>query len=433
MINFLKKIVENIPFSIGSKLVFVPFKYRLGTAYTDFVKEQIIYDNLNQKEKESFVVNRFAKIFEYAKSNFPFYEELYKKHNVYNLKILTFEDIKKVPIISKQDLRPFVDNFEGALKINTGGTSGEPFSFYVDKNAFAREWSHMHAIWAKKGYSQKDLKITLRGKDLGNKNIQYNPVHNEFIINTYKSVVSFKEEFFRLIYKRNIKYIHGYPSAIYNFLKDLDTVITAEEKEFFKSKIKACFLGSEFPTPIIKKYLSNIWELDYISWYGHSEMCVLAHDELKINTYVPYNTYGYTEVSGNKLIGTSYYNLDMPLIRYDTGDIVSAKYYDSGMLENFTITQGREGEFIFDNEGNKIPLTALIFGRHHRAFDLVDFIQVKQDDETKEVIFFLVSKNEKLLNDRELLNLDNINLDFEIKHITKPYITKAGKVKLKIE
>ena len=432
---FLKRIVELIPYSIGSKLVFIPFKLRLGSGYTKSSNDILRFKNLKISEQEDFIVSRFSDIFEYAKTTFPFYTELYKKHGVIDLKIKCLKDIEKVPIISKSDIRDYITQFNGSLKLNTGGSTGEPFVFYVDKNAFAREWAHMHTIWKLKEYSPKDIKITFRGKDLGNRNIVFNTVHNEFIINTYKSISLFKDEFIQLLIKHDVKYIHGYPSAIYNFLKEFEEVANEDEKQMLKNSIIACFLGSEFPTPIITSYLSEKWNFDYISWYGHSEMCILAYDLLKNNKYIPFNTYGYTEVVDDKLIGTSFHNYDMPLIRYNTGDIVSANYYDNGLVKDFTITEGREGEFIIDNNGTKIALTALIFGRHHKAFEYVDFIQVKQDVISGQVIFYLVAKEKvkSIIIEKEMLDLQNINIDYAIEFIENPIKTKMGKVKLKIE
>jgi len=425
--HLLKKKVENISYPIGSKLALIPYSFRLGNDYTMFKK--LIESNTIDENK--YTINHFSKIFEYAKNSFAFYKEFYTNAGVFDLKIASLKDIEKIPVITKEDIRKHFNDFSGAMLLNTGGTSGEPFSFFVDKNAFAREWAHMHHIWRLKGYSYTDLKVTLRGKDLGDKNIIYNPVHNEFIVNTYKNAASFKDEIISLFKRRKIKYLHGYPSAIYNFLSELESVISKEEKEILKSNLKACFLGSEFPMPHIITYLESKWNLDYISWYGHSEMCILAYDEHKTNEYKPFNTYGYTEVVDNRLIGTSFHNFDMPLIRYDTGDIVEPTYADNGLLSCFKITQGRNGDYIIDKKNKQIPLTALIFGRHHEAFNFAQFIQVKQNKPGK-VIFYITTSEIDRSKINQSLNLKNIDIDFSIQTINKPFKTKAGKVKLKV-
>ena len=160
-------------------------------------------------------------------------------------------------------------------------------------------------------------------------------------------------------------------------------------------------------------------------------MCILAQEKFE-NKYFPYQTYGYCEVIENKLIGTSYNNFDMPLIRYDTGDIVKAQFSNSGIINYFTVTNGRVGEFITDNDGVKIPLTALIFGRHHKAFEYFDFIQVEQNESSKKVTFYLTSNSKNIIYNDSLLNISNVNIDYNVVIIKSPLKTISGKVNLKI-
>ena len=54
-------------------------------------------------------------------------------------------------------------------------------------------------------------------------------------------------------------------------------------------------------------------------------MCFLAYDESKNNQYKPFFSYGLTENVDGHLVGTSFHNFDMPLIRYDTGDLIASE------------------------------------------------------------------------------------------------------------
>lgn len=426
----IKNLVQHVPYSIGHLLAKIPFSVRFGTIYPEF--SELIEELENgQIDKEQYIIGHFSKVFEFAKIHYSFYQNLYKKSGIYELKIKSLEDIKKVPIVTKAMLRDHVRDFSGAMRINTGGTSGEPFSFYIDKNAFAREWAHMHAIWQLKNYRYTDLKLTLRGKNLGNTSFIYNPVHNEFILNTYKPLQTFKNELIHLFKTQEIKYLHGYPSTIFEFLKNIEQLCHPYEQNIIRRNLVACLLSSEFPHPNITAYFTRVWNLDYISWYGHSEMCVLAYDEGKENRYKPFISYGYPEVIEHNLIGTSWHNFDMPLIRYNTGDIVEGSWDTQGILQYFSVTEGRNVDYITDCEGNKIALTALIFGRHHKAFNYVKFIQVQQID-TGKIIFYLIADPGEIPHTNELLDLSNVNINYEIKVIQSPYKTKAGKLKLKI-
>ena len=96
---------------------------------------------------------------------------------------------------------------------------------------------------------------------------------------------------------------------------------------------------------IIKQH----WNLDWISWYGHSEMCFLAYDESKNNQYKPFFSYGLTENVDGHLVGTSFHNFDMPLIRYDTGDLIASENRKGQLMEAFSITQGRNANALSDS------------------------------------------------------------------------------------
>lgn len=141
MRKLLKNIVETIPYSIAKYLVKVPYEVRLGSEYSRFS------NLLTGCEKDDvYVVEQFNRIFQFAKDAFPFYEQLYKEAGVYNLVITSISDIELLPIVTKPMLRESLAQFSGAMKLNTGGTCGAPFEFFVDKGAFPREWAHMHCI-----------------------------------------------------------------------------------------------------------------------------------------------------------------------------------------------------------------------------------------------------------------------------------------------
>ncbi len=433
MASKIKELVSKIPYPIGKILTNVPFHLRLGKAYTDYKQLVESSQNWSLDEKTAYVIDNMNRIKNHAQTSFDFYKNLYVENDVFDLKIKDLSDWSKIPLVSKENLRKRTTDFSGKYLINTGGTSGEPFSFYIDKQAWAREWAHMHYIWSLKGYSYKLPKITLRGKDLGDDIYRFNPIHNEFVINTYKSYsnVHNSKKIVDLILNKKIKYVHGYPSAIFTFFSELEKVISIDDHEKIKATLKVALLGSEFPLKYMMEYLEDKWNLDYISWYGHSEMSTLAFDLHKDNSYQPLVTYGYAELVSDELVATSYHNVDMPLIRYKTGDLISG-VTDNGILSSFTIKEGRSGDFIEDKNGKNISLTSMIFGRHHKAFDVFDFVQVKQEIPGAAIIFVTNKSNYKVEELHTYFNFDNINIEFSFIELKEPVLSKAGKFKLKL-
>ena len=385
-------------------------------------------------ENESYAVEHFRRIFEYAREKFPCYRELYEKAGVLDLKIVTLADIKKVPRIDKAWAREHFAEFKGAYRLNTGGSSGEPTAFWMDKDCWAREWAHMHTIWERLGYKYTDLKLAIRGKNLGKRPFIYNPVHNEYIINTYFNVKDYAANLKRLFEKRKVRWFHGYPSSIHQFILECENAFGKDGvSELFKD-VKGLLLSSEYPHPnLVAKF--EEYGLKWISWYGHSEMAVLAYGTFEHSNnpnnrtiiYHPFVTYGLAEVEDGHLLGTSYHNFDMPLIRYDTGDLVEE------VGGGFKIKEGRNGDFIEGKNGKKIPLTALIFGRHHKAFDVVDYVQIAQTEPGKATM--VVSGSKDVLGGKpisDLFDLTNVAIDFDMEIVDKPIRTAAGKLKLKV-
>jgi len=427
----LKQITEKIPYSLGKFTAHIPFSLRLGSEYTRFCGLIKMYENASTELKNKYLIQNLNNIVQHAQKNIPFYQNLYGKSEI---RIETLEDYEALPLITKPQIREYTKQSTGAMLLNTGGSTGEPTSFYIDKNAWAREWAHMHFIWALREYKQTDLIITMLGKNLGDDLYRYNAVHNEIKINPYMFSRENSGQIVDLFKKFPIKFFQGYPSSIYNFFRELELVLNSAEKKLIQSKIKSCFLSSEYPLPYMVDYLKDVWQINFISWYGHSEMCILAFDKENSSRYTPFITYGYAEDVGGLLCGTSFHNYSMPLIRYSTGDIIDSKKDDYGALEYFVIKEGREGDFIEDKSGNKIPLTSMVFGRHHTIFNHTDYLQIFQRRKG-EATFFITFIGEKLIsyeNVHLFFDLSNLALDFDFIFLKSPIRTKGGKLKLKL-
>lgn len=432
MVKGIKSLVEMIPYCIGNHLSKVPFSWRLGSVYVRMKEECVRAIEWPDVERERYSVEKFRTIFKYAREHFQCYRELYEKAGVLDLEVKSFADIAKVPIIDKAWARKHFMEFKGAYRLNTGGSSGEPTAFWGDRECWAREWAHMHTIWEMLGYDYRDLKLAIRGRNLGKCPFYYNPVHNEYIINTYLNVKDYVAKLTRLFAKRNVKWFHGYPSSIYQFVLECEEAYGKEGTHELLKSVRGLLLSSEFPLPYMKDKF-NEYGLKWISWYGHTEMCVLSYDKDCGNRYRPFATYGFAEVANGHLIGTSFHNFEMPLIRYDTCDLVEAtKVSAGGMVEEFAIKEGRSGDFIEDKHGKKIPLTALIFGRHHKAFDVADYIQIGQNEPGKAILYVTLGDSSWKGDIGNLFDLTNVDVDFDFKVLDKPIRTAMGKLKLRV-
>lgn len=432
-------LAEMIPPSAGVMLNYIPFRIRLGKQYKKYYTRA---DKLMKEEstrKLDFIIFNMNSIFRHFRQNSPFYNHFLLQSGCTITEIRSLDDITALPLITKASLREMPIESRTILKygmkqVNTGGTSGSPLSFFLEDNFYSREWSHMHYMWRKIGYDPTMTKITIRGKNILSI-YKYRFNQNEFLINSYYSFR--KEDYSHLLKvfrKYNTQFIHGYPSAIYYFLKEI-SVNAPFLLEFLQKNIKGVMFGSEYPSPHFRDYIENLLTDNTISWYGHTEGVVLAGEIFKKFEYIPFHSYGYTEAVKKEghyhLVGTSYDNLAAPFIRYDTEDLITPKFNDAGLLESFRITEGRIGEFVMDKNDKKISLTALIFGRHHKLFERVNFIQVKQIIPGQIIVYY--SNSSLIENPADMFDSSNLNIDVFFQQVREPFKTSFGKIPLLIK
>lgn len=444
-INFqlvAKKIVENVPVPFGYWVPYIPFSWRLGRQYKDSQKEIAKFARLDPDERREYIFERVRNIVRFAFYNNNFYREFYKGKGYDINSLKSFEDISKIPVVKKDDLKQYDLEYrsiirKGRLMLNTGGSSGEPLTFYVDGGAFAREWAHMHFIWSKLGYRQTDLALTFRGRNLGKKILKFNPLHNEVFVNGYADISEVTSAIRSLCRTKNVAYLHGYPSSIYNYVcywfKYAPDVIKS-----LNNSLRGIFFTSEYPAPLYRNTIESAFNIPTISWYGHSEMAIIAYEREKKYDYYPMHTYGYCEAIPNEngdyhLVGTSYDNVVSPFIRYDTGDIVVPEFKDS-IVDKFRVESGRVGGFITDLHGNRVSLTALIFGRHHKIFGYARFVQIRQNHPGVATIIITLPNDvdSSIIQREDMLNLTNVSIRFNFEVRSTPVYSPSGKVPLMV-
>ena len=428
----IKLIADHLPYSVGKFFTRIPMSWRLGMSYNYFLYQ--IKKPLAQLRQEQ--INQIINLIKFAINNVQFYKFFYQNTGFIFDNTSSFDEIQKLPIANKKIFQNFTlddrsDKSKALKKNNTGGTTGQPLDFYLEKTAYAREWAHMHTIWSKLGYHYTDQKLTIRGKNIGNFFYKYNYNQNEFLINAYAPINENITACRELILKTNIKWIHGYPSSIFSFLRELETTDSILF-EILTNKIQGVFLSSEFPAPRYRNYIEHYCGFRSISWYGHSEMAILApENEPGSGVYYPFHSYGYAEAvkdgQSYKLVATSTHNYATPFIRYDTGDLIEPNF-ENGLLKSFRIKEGRNSDNVIDKNDREISLTGLIFGRHHKAFDHSEHIQVRQIKPGS--IEILITSQEKCHNWPDLFDFSNTFFDVTYTQICSPVRTSLGKVQI---
>jgi phenylacetate-CoA ligase len=446
--NFVPKMklfLMALPPCLGKAMSLVPYEWRpvFGKIYRKRIAEMETFSKMSDDQKQSFFFEKIRWIVEYAYNNVPFYEKLYQQVGFKPEHLKSFDDLQHIPVVTKAmlamcDIERRSTKVSGRYVVNTGGSSGSPLSFYIPSSAIGHEWSHMHRIWGTIGYTQSSLKLGFGGGNMHQKTVSYDALRHQFAVNIYHPNKEISQALRLVLRKRKIEFLHGYPSAIYDFASYCEAE-DQELSEMLAKNLKGAFLSSEYPAPHFRDKIESVFKIPTISFYGHTERVVLAWEKDQKFLFSPLQTYGFAEAIKDgfsgvlKLAGTSYYNTASPFIRYDTGDEISVTKSSNSILEEFKIEGGREGDYILDKNNKSISLTGLVFGRHHRIFETARFVQIGQKEPGKAVFFITIQKS--ILPPEEYQNwfdLSDIQIDFEFRQIDAPILSKRGKALLNV-
>ncbi|MBN1182826.1 MAG: hypothetical protein JXB49_11100 [Bacteroidales bacterium] len=413
-----------------------PFLGRSYVKYRSFVKE---YNCWDQGQREQFVLRNIKDNVEHAYVKIPFYHDLYDKHKFKPSDLKTFRDIKKIPVISKKLLLECpVErrcwNIQDALKYNTGGSSGHTLSFYKEKGTSPyHEIVHMNTIWEKIGYNNSDSKLVMNGQNNVVNDVDFCFKTNSLRLDIYKGFSQTARKLKKILKNIPIRFLHGYPSTIYEFALYCDAY-DHEMKGMLRKSLKGAFLGSEYPHSLYRDKIEDIFNIDTVNWYGHTEGAVLAWEQKEKYRYFPFQTYGFAEINDEgHLIATTYYEKASPFIRYDTEDIISDPEIINGFLISFRILEGRNSEFVVDKRDMRISLTGLIFGRHHKIFDYCTHIQICQEEKGKAIVLYVPKNFVSEFTPEFYFDKSNIEIDFTFKKLDCPIRTRAGKLNLLVK
>lgn len=430
----------------GTKILSaVPFSWRYGGNYKRIQREGESFETLEPERKKDWIFERMKRLVAHAGTNVPFYTNFYREAGFSTDELRDYGDIQRIPIVTKADfLRfPLQERIQPCIRAsvsNTGGTSGQTLSFMVEPHLRDKEWAYMHRIWKRREYGAGCLKLRFRGANLGEDLLRYNPGEGEFLVNTYLDHARTCAAIEMLIRRHPIRYLHGYPSAIYGFACYCRDHLPERLMKPLQKSLRGILLGSEFPSPAYRDVIDDVFGPISLSWYGHSEMAVLAGENGHPYVYEPFQSYGHVEAvtsrqgDSKRLVATNYDGFASPFIRYDTGDLIEPVDTEEGLLRSFRIAEGRVGDFVLDAKGHQVSLTALIFGRHHQIFNTLKYVQVAQRKPGEVLIIATVTDDSSRPAENFWQDFDSsgVDISFDVKFVPSPYRSPAGKVPLKV-
>jgi len=249
--------------------------------------------------------------------------------------IKTLDDIKKFPILSKEDVLEAEDSIisikypKWTLRAaRTGGSTGTPLVIHRNWFSIGNEYAFVRRQWDWAGLSLSDRCAYFMSRVVADPDQQrgrlyaYDPAMRALILSTHHLSVETARDYARVIKSYKIKALVGYPSAL-GFLATtcLDSGI--------ELSLQAAMTTSELLTQSLRDTIATAFNCKVYDFYGSAERVCYIH-MCEHGSYHVIPEYGLTELipvnesdpRRCRVVSTGFWNFGMPLIRYDTGDVV---------------------------------------------------------------------------------------------------------------
>lgn len=411
----------------------------------------------NKSKLEEYQLGQLAELIKHAYENVPFYRKMLDERGLKPKDIQDFKDMKQLPIITKNDIRAnlkdvIARNFPvHAIEFSsTGGSTGDPLGFYVEKDVTeAREYAFIKTLWDRVGCNFTDKIVVLRGHPYTvpeGKLWRHSFAGRWLILSSFHLDDNTIPLYIKKLEEFKPKCIYAYPSSAFIFAQYVKS-----NKMNLRINLKAVLLASEEVYPFQRKLLEDTLGARVFTWYGQSEKVILAGECEQSDYLHIFPEYGITEVVDEKgrdvdygkagmTVGTGFINYAMPLIRYFPEDLAILSDKKCSCGREYPLVErviGRTQNFVIAKNRSLIPLTALIFGQHFKAFLNIKQLQVVQE-KVGEIKLRIVknlrysSKDEKELYEK-VKSVVNEYLDIYFEYCVEIPRTRAGKHKFLIQ
>lgn len=320
-------------------------------------------------------IKRLRKLIKYSYENVPYYHHILRKRNLKPADIKTIEDLKKIPILGKNEINAYMKELisksfprKKLLPYSTGGSTGEPTKFMHD-------WDSLPWIEA-----ANNRFFSWAGKKLFSKIISISPPRAGIIktarrFKREKSLTIFGgneeriEEVIKIIKKEKAAGIKGYASSL-GYLADF--ILKSETKDI---KLKFVISSSEVLTKETRKTIEEAFNCRVFDNYGSREFAIggecqehrgfhIAAENLVVEFVDLNKNESVTDGEAGEIIITDLTRYGMPLIRYRIGDIgvfsSEERCHCGRGLPLIKKLKGRVTEMIVTSQGRHLPGVAIV-------------------------------------------------------------------------
>jgi len=402
-----KRVLESLPApareALEQAVSFVPRPWLYGGTFRATRALLARTESMPVDQLAAWQDERVRQLVGWAHARVPYWRRVMKERGLEPADIRGASDLRLLPFLTKETLREhaaelLAEGVPDAKKeqVSTGGTSGEPLRFMIDRDRSAKEWAYMTWQWGRVGYRPGMRRAVLRGMLVQEDRLhEWHPLLDELVLSTFRLSAATLPEYLRQIERYRPDFLHAYPSSAEHLARLLRDVPRAKRPKF-----RALLLGSENVYPAQRELLEEAFGCRAYAWYGHSEKCLLGGGCEESDDYHIYPEYGVLEViddAGERvapggtgtLVGTGFMNRAMPFLRYMTDDRATLVAEPCACGRAYPRLRGIEGrwhgERLFGDGGRVFSMTAL--NTHSAVFDRVARFRIRQERAGEATVF----------------------------------------------
>ena len=370
----------------------LPKSFRLGARFGEFEKLARDGEAWSAEQIREYQFKQLRSVLIQAASHCVFYQRSFFRAHFRPEEFRSLDDLQKVPLLEKASLQESPLEFVSSvlpesqrLFMTTGGSTGTPVGFFLQKGVSRpKEQAFLEAMWRRAGWSDGARVAVIRGhvtsSEAAGKIVYRDHTRNWLMLSSYHLTAERLPEYLDALEKFQPELLHAYPSAALQLAEFLE-----KAGQSWRTPLRALLCGSEQLTLPQKRLLERVFGCRVFRWYGHSERVVLAGEGRGSELFHFWPQYGFVEFGPpdtdglREVIGTSFHNLVMPLIRYRTGDYVRLAN-EPGEFPWPVVSEiaGRAHEFLVSTTGRRISLTA--FNMHDAVFSALYAVQFYQEE-----------------------------------------------------
>lgn len=308
----------------------------LHTKIIYWYKQFIKMEKWTDKEITAWQTQKLRLLITHAYEHTHYYKELLDSLGLQPQDIRNIDDLHKIPPLTKELIR---ENFEKMKpdniqfypykKASTGGSTGNPLQFILDRNSWGAFNAYNILAWEKTGYLYGETYAAL-----GNSSIfptekmplvyrLYYRLKGKIPIDAIQLSDEKMDKIISYIQRHHIHYLYGYASCLYLLAKHV------EENNLHQTvKIKACFSTSEILTQEYRNCIERAFKCNLLDCYGAADGALVAYKYLEEGYAVGYNALAQimdSETDFGPVLVTDLNNFAFPMIRYQLGDEIGLK------------------------------------------------------------------------------------------------------------